>query len=792
MSPNSLNVEHGEQQAQAQEIADLRQALAFVVQQGKLPKVELTLMLSRAFRDLKEFSVQVDHGLRTFNMCLRLKADLEISFEQIRYAISEPTAQVNTYLMNLLERASQDNLETFSQPGLSTQHDETSPIDLTGSSSQPTPRTYSSLDLTGDPGPSAPGYHSSVDLTGVPGPSAPGYHSSIDLTWDCGQSAPGYYSSVDLTDEGGPWVPGCYPSVDLTGDPGPSAPTYHSSIDLTRDPRPGAKARLAALEAAESAQSRENIDTSDAQPSSADVPSTPGRLAEAPERLTEAPGRLTETPAPETGNPDNPRGKNASEFVTPSTNSQTLATNNRPEGRQSTIGPSRTSSRASGPSDTIQGMRPGSGVDRLLLMQRSGLPRGNVNGITYSCEAQCGYADSAANMISCDSAFHRRQKKIKLPDGDLAARGWYHRPCVDLPEDETPNVWFCPTCISNNQTSMDDNDYDDGDGDGDDGSGPGSDEDSEDEYQPGNGTPDEESEGNDGEDEAQDDSDSTENKKGGNKRSTNNKSTKRHVLRGDDDGEKTDEKRGRGKSIINQTIPKQYILDSDDDGDDDDDDNEDDDEDDDDGKDDAQGNGEGRSQGLDHNQEEQAGGGLGTASIQDADTDNQSVKPPSRAKSNGKKKDKGKGKEKKRLWIDAERVDCIKHMCDIRDEGVLKGETRFVEVARRMQLAGFDREWTGVKNVWNRGLREKSGFDERKNKNAPLTTSKQDSATKEKNKKLREMKAQGQISTSTSKPRTTKSLSPKREHESDEEEEVMPIKRRRSSPFNADRFHGIP
>ena len=65
----------------------------------------------------------------------------------------------------------------------------------------------------------------------------------------------------------------------------------------------------------------------------------------------------------------------------------------------------------------------------------------------------------------------------------------------------------------------------------------------------------------------------------------------------------------------------------------------------------------------------------------------------------------------------------------------IKGEDRFREAARRMQREGLNREWGGLRNMWNRKLREMSGLDERRKRKNPLATSKQDKATKAQRKK---------------------------------------------------------
>ncbi len=88
-------------------------------------------------------------------------------------------------------------------------------------------------------------------------------------------------------------------------------------------------------------------------------------------------------------------------------------------------------------------------------------------------------------------------------------------------------------------------------------------------------------------------------------------------------------------------------------------------------------------------------------------------------------------------WRLFEEDQAIKHMLDVRDENRLKGETRFKEVASRLQAEGIDRSMIAVKNYWNRTGRARSGFDERKNKTAPLATSKQGKKAKEENGKKR-------------------------------------------------------
>jgi hypothetical protein len=66
-------------------------------------------------------------------------------------------------------------------------------------------------------------------------------------------------------------------------------------------------------------------------------------------------------------------------------------------------------------------------------------------------------------------------------------------------------------------------------------------------------------------------------------------------------------------------------------------------------------------------------------------------------------------------------------MLDIRNENQLQGEARFAEAQRRMaSMDGIKKDGKfAVKNFWNRVGRARSGFDERKNKKAPLATSRQ-------------------------------------------------------------------
>ncbi|KAJ9615488.1 hypothetical protein H2200_001563 [Cladophialophora chaetospira] len=80
-----------------------------------------------------------------------------------------------------------------------------------------------------------------------------------------------------------------------------------------------------------------------------------------------------------------------------------------------------------------------------------------------------------------------------------------------------------------------------------------------------------------------------------------------------------------------------------------------------------------------------------------------------------------------RSWALWEEDACIRHMLDIDRENQLRGEARFHEALRRMRTIDNctrDRP-NAVKNFWNRVGRARSGLDERRNKSAPLATSRQ-------------------------------------------------------------------
>ncbi|EXJ74056.1 uncharacterized protein A1O5_02350 [Cladophialophora psammophila CBS 110553] len=80
-----------------------------------------------------------------------------------------------------------------------------------------------------------------------------------------------------------------------------------------------------------------------------------------------------------------------------------------------------------------------------------------------------------------------------------------------------------------------------------------------------------------------------------------------------------------------------------------------------------------------------------------------------------------------RSWALWEEEACIGHMLNIKSERKLNGEARFREALHRMRVYdGVTRTgYSAVKNFWNRVGRARSQFDERRNKKAPLATSKQ-------------------------------------------------------------------
>lgn len=576
-----------------------------------------------------------------------------------------------------------------------------------------------------------------------------------------------------------------------------------STIDLSRDPRPGAKALLAAQKAAEKAQLHtfddptiaqqgvpiapsDAVQSTDRPPSGSGVSTDSRSLREPHNSSTVDPSLDYHSLAGKFGTsgnfgPSDPIAplypypqSNAFAFSsipssaqTPHTTGQGLANNSSRSRRTSQGGAQAAavdgstrkarkvvSSRSSGPTDLIEGMVPGAGADRLLAIQRAGLPKGNINGKSYSCEAKCGYDDSASSqMINCDSSFHRRQRRLKLPGGNLGDRGWYHRACGGLPVDgEAPRTWICPSCMERGTVSTDGDGFDDND-DGDDGqndnSGPDGGEDSEDDYEPGHDTPGDDSDDGEGGNENEERRD-----KGTKKNKIANR--KRYILDEDNDNQNDNQPGNLASSTENQgqlngrAIRKRYILDSDDE-----------------------------------------------SGTQKAPTKTQlggvSKKSQSLGSSNEARTHKRPVKtEAGTIWNEEEKVMAIDFMREIVQEGKITGETRFAEIARRMRLRGHNRAWTSVKNAWNRGLRERSGIDERKNKKAPLTTSKQDNETKKRNQLEKQNRQRSSSETDNQQSLGRKSASPKREHQSQEGDEVIPPKRRRAPPYDGDYFPGVP
>lgn len=126
----------------------------------------------------------------------------------------------------------------------------------------------------------------------------------------------------------------------------------------------------------------------------------------------------------------------------------------------------------------------------------------------------------------------------------------------------------------------------------------------------------------------------------------------------------------------------------------------------------------------------------------------QSLLDASRHKTPGKK------------WHLFEEDIVIGHMLDVRDEDEIVGEERFRETCRRLEeVNNIVRSWGAVKNFWNRTGRARSGFDERKNKKAPLATSQQGKHLK-KNKKNSKAKPSNKFSTPTSSRQSTQSTTP--------------------------------
>lgn len=312
-------------------------------------------------------------------------------------------------------------------------------------------------------------------------------------------------------------------------------------------------------------------------------------------------------------------------------------------------------------------MEPGSGADRLIGTQLSTLPQGNVNGLSYSCEARCGYPDYAADMISCDSVSHRRRAKLRLRDGQLWNRGWYHRGCSGLALDDYPTIgeYICPPCFRRRTTSTKKSS--------------------------------EEGQGDDHRD----------------KHNPNDRHSFEHDHRSiqdapdecidDGNDRKLDDDRSNSKRSRRERSP--YHM----------------------------------SAGV-HND---GGGASGDGTDQVGIT---VISPNKQGILNGKSVFGAKAPayitQARDPWIEEEKVLAMKLMRMINREQTSFGEDRFKEIARIMRLRGYNRCWGSVKNAWNRGLRERSGIDERKNRNAPLTTSRQDAATKREN---REKKRRSQL-----------------------------------------------
>ncbi|KIW20137.1 hypothetical protein PV08_00712 [Exophiala spinifera] len=120
--------------------------------------------------------------------------------------------------------------------------------------------------------------------------------------------------------------------------------------------------------------------------------------------------------------------------------------------------------------------------------------------------------------------------------------------------------------------------------------------------------------------------------------------------------------------------------------------------------------------------------------------------------------------QKGKKWRLFEEESCIRHMLNIRDEGVVQGEDRFREAQRRMaSVDGIHKDAKyAVKNFWNRVGRARSGFDERKNQKAPLATSQQGKTAR----------ASSSCSNSTPRKRKNgpKTRKTKRKYESDSED----------------------
>ena len=545
-----------------------------------------------------------------------------------------------------------------------------------------------------------------------------------------------------------------------------------ASIDLSKDPRPGARARLAAQKASHSrprghvesvnarpptssqprAATRDNISAT-GRPSSSfrrqdsknDHISSSGRPLSSSKHVASTPSDCprdgTSTKQLPTSEHESYGGKSSYQTSAPSHTRQASTDDNAqrwrrhsstkavPNAKDSGLASSTTySSRANGPSNTIAGMAPAYVAHRLRLLERASLPKGNINGIAYNCEARCGYPDSATeSLIQCESVFHGKQPTLRQPDGTRGERGWYHGPCGNVAPEDEPNGWICPTCVQRGTTLTNNDDSDDGEDGNEYESGHG--DDSEDDFHPGEDTPGESSDDDAGGDEGGEDD--------------------RHCSHETGRSQQSNTKKGGKK--------RRYILSSDSE----------------DGEDDNQGDQEEILPSIEDDGQQHDEGTDG----RDANDDTMFQKPVVWKTRAGDP------------WTEVEKEKTIKHMEDICKEGKITGEDRFRETSRRLKAEGYERYWVSVKNIWNRGLRQRSGLDERRNKRAPMTTSKQDAKTKRENKEKKEQKRRSKQSESVS----SRHVRVKREYESEEEEEeeVVPAKRRRAAPHAADYFPGL-
>ena len=470
-------------------------------------------------------------------------------------------------------------------------------------------------------------------------------------------------------------------------------------------------------------------------------------------------------------------------------------------------------------------MLPGSGYHRLLVKDRANLPRGHINGHGYSCEARCGYDDEASNLIMCESTYHETQGKLTLEDGTRCDRGWYHRPCAQVAPDEDPDHWLCPSCIRNGRTTLskqaNGGGSDDDGGDQEDRPTADTEDNTEDEFQPG----DDESDDNDDEDDEDDYQDSKRShgmgkgKTGRREQPEESQHTQDESEADQDDYQQSMRSHGMGKGKTGRREQPEESQRTQDESEADQDDYQD--------SMRSHGKGKGKTgrreqpdisertqdefEADDYYQQSKNSGSKGKNIMRDLADESEidedeseayldKMRPLSTISLEGSRKRKqyilssddesddeatkpAPKTSRGKFWIEEEKVLTMDLMHKIKAENKVFGEKRFEEVSKGLKQEGYEREWTSVKNAWNRGLRERSGFDERRNKNGPLTTSKQDSETKRRNQ---ELKAQGRRSATTESAGTSRarlqSVSPKRGFASDEEDEVMPTKRRRASP----------